>query len=56
VAKSGNAVLQSCYALCSQLQEFFSLCLKRSVDVDLCSLSAICPAVVDTFDLVVNGV
>ena len=45
-----------CYALCLHSQEFIILCLKYNVNVDSCTLSVICSAVMDEFDLVVNGV
>ena len=44
-----------CYALRIHFQEFLSMCVKYNVDVDSRSLSVICSAVMDEFDLVVNG-
>ena len=49
-----QTTLQVCYALCRHSQEYISLCLKYSVDAGSCSLSAICSAVMNKFDSVVN--
>ena len=39
--KSQNTVLQTCYAVFTNLREFVQLCYKYNVDVALCSFDAI---------------
>jgi len=43
--KSQNTVLQTCYAVFTNLREFVQLCYKYNVDVALCSFDAIFAAV-----------